>query len=340
MSCRYFVLSIALCICAQVAHAQEPAALVKLTKVERGKLHPNVTAFGTIAVDPDYLAAIALPRDGNVVAVSVRVGQLIHVGDPIATIETAPNAVASYQQAQSALSLAQKDLAHTSSLYKLQLATNAQLAAAEKSLSDARTQLQAQEKIGTNRQREVLRANAAGIVTAVNASPGERVQANTVVATIAARDRLLLNLGLEPEDALIVPVGAAVRLHSPQSEKISFNGQIESVDALMDPKSRLVNAISSVPPNIARQLVVGMVLVGTVQLPLQAGILIPKSALMTDKNGSYVFVEANRVAHRHNVQIVEEAGEQALVAKGVEAGAMVVVVGSAGLSDGTHVRLH
>lgn len=340
MNPRHFALSIALCICAQAAHAQEPTALVQLAKATRGNLHPVVTAYGTVSADTDYLTAIALPRDGIVASVSVRAGQLIHIGDPIATIETAPNAVVTYQQAQSALELAQKDLAHTNALYKLQLATNAQLAAAEKALSDAQSQLQAQQKIGANRQSDILRANATGIVTAVSASPGERVQANTVIATIAARDRLLLNLGLEPEDALAVPVGAPVQLHSPQSLKISFNGQIESVDALMDPKSRLVNAIASVPQKVARQLVVGMVLVGTIQLPQRSGILIPTGALMTDKDGTYVFVVSDGVAHRHNVQIVQETDEKALIARGVTAGASLVVAGNAGLADGVHVRLH
>ena len=312
--------------------------LVQLAMAEQGTLNPRVGAYGTVAADPAYVAAIALSRDGIITSVSVRVGQVVDVGQPVVAFDTAPSTVATFRQAQSAVTLAQQDLVHTQDLYKQQLATNSQVAAAQKTLADAEAQLKAQTQIGAERQSQVLQAPSAGIVTGINAGPGERLAANTVFASIAPRDRLILNLGLEPEDALQVPVGADVSLHSPQSARLSFTGKIQSVDALMDPKSRLVNAVATIPQNVAANLILGMVMEGVVKLPAKTGVIVPHSALMTGPHGTSVFVAANGVARRRDVEVAMETDELALIATGIMSGEAVVVGGNAGLTDGIHVR--
>src|SRR5205807_4127977 len=102
------------------------------------------------------------------------------------------------------------------------LATATQLATAEKAVSDARAVFEAQTTIGAGKPSEVLRAKTAGVVTAVSVSPGDRVQANAAIASIAARDRLIVNLGLEPSAAFEVSRGASVLLQAPQHPDISF----------------------------------------------------------------------------------------------------------------------
>lgn len=329
-----------LAVCA-LPHATcaEPAALVQLTAAKQQTLSPEITVYGTVVPDPDYLSTVAVPRDCTVTAVSVRAGQLVHVGDPIVTIQTAPSALAVYMQANSAVAFAQKDLAHTRVLYAQQLATKSQLASAERALADARALAGAQIKIGAGRTTEVLRAEVPGIVTALSASPGDRIQANAVIASIATRDHLLVNLGLEPQDAFQVPIGANVWLHSAQHQSISFMATVQSVDAMLDAKSRLVNAIVGVPQAVANRLVLGMALQGTVRLSAQSGIVVPHNALMFDRGGTYVFVVKKGVAHRRVVQLKLETGDKALIASGVKADEEVVTAGNAGLDDGTHVRV-
>ena len=337
---RPFAFAVAVLIATTCGAYAEPAALVGLAKAVSSTLHPEVVGYGTVAPDSDYLTTVAIPREGIVTAVSVRAGQLVRVGDPIATIETAPAAAANYQQAKSQLAFAGKDLAHTKALYDEQLATKSQLASAQKAYADAQAQLQAQTKIGAGQASEILRATAAGIVTAFSVSPGDRLQANAPIASIATRDRLLLNLGLEPEETLRVPVGAKVVLRSPQTDRIHFSGQVDSINATVDPKSRLVNAVVKIPQNVARELILGMVLEGTVQLPGVTGIAVPRSALMTDKGGTYVFVVTNSVARRHNVKVRLETDQGALISDGVHTGDQVVDSGNAGLDDGTRIRVH
>src|SRR5215469_9373158 len=132
----------------------DPSALVQVARAKIGTLEPSVTAFGTLAADPNALTTLAIPRDGIVVSVVVRAGKLVGKGDPIAAIETAPAATAQFEQAKSALAFAQKDLDHTRALFSEQLATRSTLAAAEKAYTDARSTFAQQQRIGTDKSVE------------------------------------------------------------------------------------------------------------------------------------------------------------------------------------------
>ena len=336
-ACRFAGLALALS--AIPAFQASASALVQLATVTSGSLSPDVITYGTVAADPDHIVALSLPRDVVVESISVRVGQTVRPGDTVTTVRTAPNVTSTYQQARDAVAFAERDLAQNRRLFGLRLATNSQVAAAEKGLADAQAQLEAQLRIGADRQSQTVTATAPGIVTAVSATPGQPVQANAVIASVAARDRLIVSVGLEPENAPHVAPGTAIAFHSPQSEAISFTGKIVSVDRLADQKTRLVNAIAAVPPAAAANLVVGMVLQGTLELPPRNGLVVPHSALMNDSSGPFVFVVKQGAAYRRSVQIALTTDRQALISQGLSPGEAVVVAGNAELSDGTAVRV-
>jgi hypothetical protein len=65
---------------------------------------------------------------------------------------------------------------------------------------------------------------------------------------------------------------------------------------------------------------------------------VPHSALTTGPHGPSVFVVANGVANRRDVEVAMETDQSALIANGIMAGEMVVVGGNAGLADNMHVR--
>lgn len=115
----------------------QASALVRLATVTAVSLNPSVTSYGTVAPDPDHLVAVSLPRDVVVSSVSVRVGELVKPGNVIASVATAPAVISAFQQARNAVAFAEKDLVHTRYLFGLRLATNSQVAAAEKALADA-----------------------------------------------------------------------------------------------------------------------------------------------------------------------------------------------------------
>ena len=318
----------------------DPSALVTLTRAVQGQLSPQIAAYGEVAADPDFATTLAMPRDGIVASIEVRVGQSVKQADPILTIETSPGAAAQFEQARSAATFAAKDLAHTRELFAEQLATKSQLDAAIKANTDAQAVLAQQQRIGADRHVDVLRAPAAGVVTTISATRRQPLAAGTVVASIGTRDKLIVNLGLEPEEAANVSVGAHVSLRSPQNSNLMFDADVILVNAMVDPQSRLVDAVVRVPSDMATQLILGTTLIARVSLPAQQGIVIPRDALLADANGTYVVVVQKDVAHRRVVKIALETNDNALIASGLANGDLVVVAGGVGLQDGTAVRTH
>ena len=316
----------------------ESTALVALAKVVQGQLSPQIVAYGEVAADPDFATTLVMPRDAVVASIAVRSGQSVEQSDPILTIETSPGATAQFEQAKSAATFAAKDLAHTRELFAEQLATKSQLDAATKANADAQAVLAQQQRIGADRHVEVLHAPAAGVVTAVNATLGQHLTADTVVASIGTRDKLIVNLGLEPEEAPGVAIGARVAMHSPQNGQLAFDADVILVNAMVDPQSRLVDVVVRVPVEAAAQLILGTTLIARVFLPPQQGIVVPRDALLADENGTYVVVVQKSVVHRRAVKIAFETDEKALIASGLVDGELVTVAGGVGLQDGTAVR--
>ena len=334
---RYSILLLACALNLPVSLTAAPSALVQLATVTSGAVSPAISGFGTIIADPAHTIAISLPRDVIPVTIPVRAGELVHSGDVVATVATAPAVRSAWQQAQDAVAFAEKDLAHMRYLFGLRLATNSQVDAAVKALGDAQAQLQAQTRIGAGKPAEIVRAATPGIVTAVNASPGQPLPANAVLMSIVPRNGLVVQLGLEPEDAARVHPGAEVVLSSPQNPSIRFNTRITSVDAATEPKSRLVNAMAAVPAAVAG-LTLGMVLQASIGLPPQNGVVLPHDALMTDGSGAFVYVVNKGIAHRRPVRIAFSTGKRAMVTQGLTPGEAVVIAGNSQLSDGTPVR--
>lgn len=317
----------------------DPSALVAFAKAQRGTLSPQLVSYGVVAADPDFQTSVPAPRDARILALSVRVGQVVHKGSPLVTIESAPAASVAYAQAASTLSFAETDLAHTRRLYDEQLATKSQLSAAEKAYSDARVAMAQQTRIGANHPTDTLISPAGGVVVALNGARGDLVGAGTLVASIANADHLTVNLGLEPQAAAHVRVGAQVHFRSHQDVSLTFDAPIIATSAMIDSQTRLVNAVARVPEVVAANLLVGMTLVGRIDLDPSAGIVVPRAALLSDAAGTYVFIVDNKnIARRRGVGVSLETDRAALIGRGLAPGERVVVDGLAGLDDGMAVR--
>jgi membrane fusion protein (multidrug efflux system) len=331
--------SIFLAIVAGVTGASaDPSALVQTATARQGKLAPEIVAYGTVAADPDFVTSVVVAHEAIVDSIRVRVGETVSQGTALATLTTSPAAAAQFEQAASTARFAAQDVAHARQLYAEQLATKSQLAQAEKADADAKAMLEQQQRIGADRSVTTLKSPDAGVVTDVSATRGQHVTADTTIISLGLRDRLIVNLGLEPGDAAAAPPGAAAMLVAAQDPALSFMGPLAATSAVLDPQTRLVNATVRVPQALARRLLVGMTFVGHIRLAPRDGVIIPHAALQADQDGTFVFVVAHGIAHRRSVSAAFETAKEALIPAHLANGERVVVKGSAGLEDGMAVR--
>lgn len=316
----------------------EPRATITTAVAAQGSLSAVAHSYGTVVSSPSDTFVVAMRRDGIIKMVRVREGEAIHAGAILFTVTTAPATSAQYAQARSALDFAEQDLARVKRLAADKLATNDQLASALRAVSDAQAQLDGQHKIGADQAEEDLYAPFDGVVSGISANPGERLQANAPLALLSKRSNLIVRLGLEPADAAQITVGAIVHLSEPLTVLPPMDSKLTSVGAMIDPTTRLVNATADIAAVNAAHLTLGMTLMGRVDLPARQGIVIPRTALLEDTEGTYVFTVEHNTAHRQAVVVMIETDDQALLSKGPVAGTRVITAGNAALEDGIAVQ--
>jgi membrane fusion protein (multidrug efflux system) len=327
-----------LLLIAGAAWAAEPTAEVQVTPAAQRTLQETVTAYGRVQPDPDRLTTIGLPRAGLVSRVWVRAGQEVQAGDPLLRLETAPSTAAEFQQAQASERFARQELDRVQSLFQQQLATRDQLASAEHQLRDAEAALAAQRKLGNDQTAQVIRAPFDGITTEVVVTQGQRVQADSAAMLLAGRDALVVVLGLEQEDAVRVPPGAPVSLSAVFPPAAAIAGRVSAVHAMVNPATRLVDVLVPVPKSAAGALVLEEAMRGEIVLREVDALAVPRSAVLRDDRGSYVFVVSGGKAHRVAVEPGLEADGWTAVQGDLQAGEPVVTTGNYELTDGMEVR--
>jgi RND family efflux transporter MFP subunit len=321
------------------AGAEGPSVLVKTAPVQEKTLTETLMAFGVLDPDPDQVLSLSLPHAGLINRVWVRLGQRVKSGDGLLEVITAPDARMQYLQAQSAVDYAQRELERQQRLLDEQLATRAQLDASRKNLQDARSTLESLHQRGMDVTRETLRAPMDGIVTRLDVSQGQRVQADTTAILIAAEKQLIARLGIEPEDLGTVQPGTPVQITSVFGRDVQVETTIREVHAMIDPDTHLVEVLASIPEQQVNQLVLGSRVLGRVQLASRTALVVPRSAVLGGESEASLYIVADGKARRVPVRTGIEEDDLIEVTGAMKAGDVVVVSGNYELTDGMTVRV-
>ena len=191
--------------------------------------------------------------------------------------------------------------------------------------------------MGADHLSETLVAPVQGVVVTLVGARGDAVAGGATIATIASPASLVVNIGIEPASASEIHPGAAVWLKAPNSA-LTIASQIVSVGSMLNPQSRLVDAVVRLPDAALSHLLVGMTLSARIASNTRTGIVIPRAALLSDRAGTFVLVVASGVAHRRSVTVAFEAGANTLIASGLHAHEQVIATGVAGVTDGMSIR--
>jgi RND family efflux transporter MFP subunit len=337
MGNRVFVLILCLAAGINAAWATGRVAVVTVP-VAVHDLRETLTLYGKLQPDPDHVNTITLPRAGLVTSLSVRLGQRVKAGDPLLELDTAPTARMDFAQAQAAVDFARNNVSRLRKLLDEQLATKEQVAGAERDLRDAEARLQAQRRLGTNVGHETVRAPFTGVVTKIDVSQGQRVQADSVALLLASGDAMVALLGLEPEDVPYVHAGMPVRLTAVLQPDLEIQSEVADVHAMVDPSTRLVDLLVRLPAGVSPAPVLNSTMQGVVTVRQARTLAVPRSAVLRDDKGAYIFVVKDARARRVDVKTGLEQDGLIGVAGDLAAGDAVVTVGNYELNDGDKVR--
>ncbi|VAX12689.1 hypothetical protein MNBD_GAMMA24-541 [hydrothermal vent metagenome] len=336
----FFALTAALGITiAPLLHAGEIASVeVKTATVVKKQISETLVAYGVLEPDPDQILSLSLAHAGRINHVWVRLGQRIKRGSKLLQLITAPDARMQYLQAQSAVDFASRELERRQRLLKEQLATKAQVDAAHKALRDARALLDALRKRGLNRMKEILRAPMDGIITQLDVTQGQRVQANTSAMLLAAEKRLIARLGVEAEDLGRLKPGTPVTITSVFVPGVKVESRIRELHAMLNPRTHLVDVLSPIPEQQIDHLVLGSRILGHIQLTPHPALVVPRSAVLGDDQIAFVYTVRQGKARKIKVQTGLEQGDEIEIIGPIKAGDTIITLGNYELSDGMAIR--
>jgi RND family efflux transporter MFP subunit len=326
------------------AKATEPAAekpdeasvLVKLQPVTRQAQAQTLDAFGEIATGKPE--SLSFPQPGQLLQLPVVLGQIVRRGDPVAVIGTDPAAVAAYTQAANAVGFAQRELKRQQELMQLQLATRSQVDAARKQLDDSQAALAAQARLGGAHASVTLSAPFDAVVAALPVAQGDRIAAGAPVAQLGPTFQARALLAIEPARSASLKPGMAITI-KPLLDGVSpVTAHLSEVGGMVDPKTQMVTAIAALSAGQAAHLAAGTRVEAAIKLGEHEAWSVPRQAVLSDEQGSYLFQAANGIAKRVAVKVLGEDAQTYGVDGQLDPKLPVVVLGNYELRDGMRVR--
>ena len=313
-----------------------PVASVKVVPVKRAAISTGITAYGEVVPAPGAIQVVSVPYESQVLHIMVSSAQKISVNDVLLEIGLSPDTKLQLEQAQNDYEISEQSLKHVQQLFDLKLATNNQLLQAKQTFQKAHLHLRSLKQRGIS-GKQVIRADATGLVGNVYVKEGAIVPAGNPLMEIIAQNRLEVRLELEPEDVIRLNAGQTVLLtyvNVPASTVVK--GVVRKISRAVNPASRMVDVFVTLPDS-ARFLLSEFVL-GKITLASSYGLIVPRSAILPEKGKNVLFTVKKGRAVKYTVQVgIESTNEAEVSAPDLRAGEQVVVQGNYELKDGMAV---
>jgi membrane fusion protein (multidrug efflux system) len=314
-----------------------PSVLIETAALREQVLKRTVQGYGIVATSEDAVIGVSFLHPGQISRLRVRPGEVVKAGEVLLELSTDPSATLGYQTAVAALDFAKRDLARTRTLLAQHLATNAQLAAAQKAVEDAIAAVEVQRKLGNDRKTEVITAPFNGYITALTVALGDRVQPNTTVLKLARTDRVQITVGLQPEDAALVQTGMAAEVVPVFIPNNRLSGAVRGATGTINPATKRVDVWVELVA-AEQELVPGTAVSVEIVLEQHTGWVVPRDAVLRDSKGDYIFQVTGGKAERVPVKTGIETDKYTEIIGHIDAKRPIVTVGNYELQDGMVVR--
>lgn len=336
--------------CSKPAPTEEPVRAVKVITVRVSSIQADAEFAGEVR--PRVESRLGFRVAGKLVRRQAELGQPVKAGQFLAQLDpqdyrlAAEAAKAQLSLAAINRNLAEADYRRFRELKEQNFISGAELERRETVLKSAQAQLeQAQAQLSSQRNQAMytnLVADVSGVVTAVEAEPGQVLAAGTPVVRIAQDGPRDVVFSVPEDKVAAIVQGSSVDVHV-WSAGTSLKGIVREVAASADPVTRtylvkvsldakaapaIGSTVSVVPHALARS---------NVQV-----IKLPTSALKQDGKSSAVWVldKTGMTVKSHIVQVATVDGNEAVIASGLLPGMLVVSAGVHVLSPGQKVTIY
>jgi RND family efflux transporter MFP subunit len=188
--------------------------------------------------------------------------------------------------------------------------------------------------------KATIKAPITGIVSKKFVDEGDMVGPSTPLIRIVQMETLKVLGGVsERYLSALVPGKTPVHIKTDTYPQDVFEGTVHRVGVALDPATRTAEVEIRVP-NSDTRLKPGMFARMTVVLSEKENVVVvPDSALLRDRAGTYVFIANDTKARRRNVKLGLSQGAYYEVLEGLAAGDVVITHGQGQLEDGQAIQI-
>ncbi|WP_312589503.1 efflux RND transporter periplasmic adaptor subunit [Comamonas terrigena] len=345
------VAALSLVGCSPKPAAEEPVRAVKLVTVGSSQATAVLEYSGEVRARIE--SRLGFRVAGKLVQRQVDVGQHVQPGQVLAQLDGNDYALAAQAaQAQVAAATTQRDLAAADfaryqALKDKNFISGAELDRRSATLKSAQAQLDQAKANASSQSNQSgytrLLADVAGIVTAVDAEPGQVVSAGAPVVRIAQDGERDVVFAVPEDKRSLVRIGQAVQVRPWADGEALLQGKVREVAASADPVTRTYTvkvalAGGNVPPLGATVHVLpeGM---GPAGLDV---IKLPTAAVreLGGQSAVWVYDPQTKAVASRKVTVATADGNDAVIAEGLTPGMQVVAAGVHVLSEGQQVTVY
>jgi len=336
--------------CSRPAPPEEPIRAVKVITVGTAAMGSGAEFAGEVRAQVE--SRLGFRVGGKIVRRQAELGQRVKAGEILAQLDpqdyqlAAQAARAQVTAARTNRDLAAADFKRYKDLREQNFISGAELERRDATLKAAQAQLEQAQAQGSAQGNQAayttLVADVSGVVTAVEAEPGQVVSAGTPVVRIAQDGPRDVVFSVPEDKVALIRPGSGVDVRA-WSARDSLKGIVREVAASADPVTRTFSVKVALPTKGA--LALGTTVAVLPQALDRAGaqvIKLPTSALRQDGQSSAVWVldTASMTVRLQPIQIATADGNDVVVAGGLQPGMLVVSAGVHVLSPGQKVTIY
>ena len=344
-----------LAACSKPAPPEEPIRAVKVLTVGVNTFSSGYEFAGEVKARLE--SRLGFRVAGKIIKRQAELGQRVKAGQVLAQLDpqdyklAADAARAQLQAAATNRDLAAADYKRYKELKEQNFISGAELERRDTTLKAAQAQFeQAQSQLAVQSNQASyasLVADVAGVVTAIEADPGQVVNAGTPVVRIAADGPRDVVFSVPEDKVSGIKLGMAVKVRgwAQDTQTAPAMAKVREVSASADPATRTYQvklALDGKAPSPPLGATMYVLPEGLGDVQGKPVIKLPTSALRQEGQASAVWLldKASMTVKSQTVQIATADGNEAVIAAGLQPGMVVVSAGVHVLSPGQKVTIY